>query len=439
MTLAVPVARTIYNACNPDEALDPTDSRNVDLDAAVPGDGFVRGESWARRLAVKIAVATKPACILFTGLPGSGKSTELRRFAGYVEREQQFLVVIADALELLDLSAEVDIPDVLMVQLYRTEQAVLKLEGRDAREALHDGTMQRLWQWMRDTDVQISGGELGTGDEFGAKLVFEMKTRETVRQRVRRSIAANLSSFVDEVRKEFQRLEARAKARGRERIVVVLDSLEKLQGTSTSWEKVLESAERLFSSDAAYLRLPVHVLYTIPPALSLRLRVDVEFLPMVKLRDRKGNRYQPGVDAMRMLIARRVSDAHLNELLGATSVAARTEKIIAASGGYPRELMRLLQALVEAALGRGDLDERSFERVIERSRDTYRRLVRASGAIDWLRKVRDTQRLGITGAEEMSAASDMLRDNVVLRYLNDEEWFDLHPAVRDMEEFATTS
>jgi hypothetical protein len=435
VSLTLPVAREIYNACNPDESLGPDDPRNVDLDAS-GDDGLVRGESWARRLATKVAVANKPTCVLFTGLPGSGKSTELRRFAKIVEDEQRYLVVIADALELLDLSAEIDVPDILMVMLYRAEQAVLTLEGRSGKDALKDSPMKRLWQWMDRTDIQLKEGEVGFGpDEASTKLVFEMKTRETVRQRIRRHLAANLSAFIEEVRREFLRLEGRAKKAGREGMVLVLDSLEKLQGTSTSWEKVLESAERVFSSNASYLRLPVHTLYTIPPALSMRLRVDVEFLPMVKLRTREGKRHEAGYAAMRRLIERRVKAAHLNELLGPTTLDARVEEVIASSGGYPRELMRLLQALVESAMTRGvGFDQPTFERVLERSRDTYRRLVRASGALPWLRKVRETQRLSADSAEELSAAADMLRDNVVLRYLNDAEWYELHPAVRDMEE-----
>jgi hypothetical protein len=68
----------------------------------------------------------------------------------------------------------------------------------------------------------------------------------------------------------------------------MFDSLEKLRGTSLTWKQVLESAERIFGNGAPYLQLPVHVLYTIPPALTRRMADPVSFLPMVKVRAADG-------------------------------------------------------------------------------------------------------------------------------------------------------
>lgn len=344
-------------------------------------------------------------------------------------------MVIADALELLDLSAEIDVPDILMVMLYRAEQAVLTLEGRSRDDALKDSPMKRLWQWMDRTDIQLKEGEVGFGpDEASTKLVFEMKTRDRAPadpssprgepQRVHRGGAPRVLA----PRRPRKAGRARGDGPG-PRFAGEAPGDEHVVGEGAGERGAGVLVERLVPAAA------VHTLYTIPPALSMRLRVDVEFLPMVKLRTREGRRHEAGYAAMRRLIERRVKAAHLNELLGPTTLETRVEEVIASSGGYPRELMRLLQALVESAMTRGvGFDQPTFERVLERSRDTYRRLVRASGALPWLRKVRETQRLSADSAEELSAAADMLRDNVVLRYLNDAEWYELHPAVRDMEE-----
>lgn len=70
-------------------------------------------------------------------------------------------------------------------------------------------------------------------------------------------------------------------------LVVIVDSLEKLRGSATTWDRVLESAERIFAEGAPHLQLPIHVLYTIPPALVSRKRfADVDFMPMIKLHRR---------------------------------------------------------------------------------------------------------------------------------------------------------
>jgi hypothetical protein len=124
----------------------------------------------------------------------------------------------------------------------------------------------------------------------------------SLRTRVRQAVAAHLPRFLDEAHDELRQLEQRAMDLGFRRLAVIFDSLEKLRGTSTNWDAVMESAERIFGSGASYLRLPVHVLYTIPTALIVRLRLDsVHFLPMIKLRQRDGARFEPSIDAAHMI------------------------------------------------------------------------------------------------------------------------------------------
>ncbi|KYF59560.1 hypothetical protein BE08_28670 [Sorangium cellulosum] len=84
----------------------------------------------------------------------------------------------------------------------------------------------------------------------------------TGRQRVREIVARHLSTFVGLVHDELRELDGRARKLGQSGIVILFDSLEKLRGTSLTWKPVLESAERIFSTGAPYLQLPVHVFYT---------------------------------------------------------------------------------------------------------------------------------------------------------------------------------
>jgi hypothetical protein len=103
-----------------------------------------------------------------------------------------------------------------------------------------------------------------------------MKTDPSLRQRVRDKVLAHLTSFIAEVRDELAHvLTPQAVALGYSGIVIILDSLEKLRGLSTNWNDVLSSAERVFGSGAPYLKMPLHVVYTIPPALVLRIVAPV--------------------------------------------------------------------------------------------------------------------------------------------------------------------
>ncbi|MDP3220658.1 MAG: hypothetical protein Q8S73_41615 [Deltaproteobacteria bacterium] len=74
----------------------------------------------------------------------------------------------------------------------------------------------------------------------------------------------------------------------------------------------------------------------------------------------------------------------------------------------------------------------SAERVLTRAGDAYRRVVLASGALDWLTRVVGEQALRLETDADRESADRMLAASVVLRYLNDTEWFELHPAVYEI-------
>jgi hypothetical protein len=206
---------------------------------------------------------------------------------------------------------------------------------------------------------------------------------------------------------------------------VIFDSLEKLRGISTNWNEVLESAERIFATGGTYLRLPVHVLYTIPPALVTRRFEQVQFIPMIKLQEKDGSPFRPGIEAARELVRRRVPDDVLRHLLG-PETEKRIEELIHWSGGYPREIVRLLRS--SFALPKTPISEDDLQRIVGEVRDGYRKIVPAE-AFDWLARVARDHYLTIENEGHRQSADLMLQNNAVLRYLNGGDWFDLHPAV----------
>ncbi len=105
----------------------------------------------------------------------------------------------------------------------------------------------------------------------------------------------------------------------------------------------------------------------------------------------------------------------------------RIKRLIEWSGGYLRELMRMLQAAIarhdEAPLGDAD-----FTRVMSEVGDEYDRMITAD-AFAWLADVAVNKRLTVQNETHRLIAERMLSNNVILRYLNDKQWFALHPAV----------
>ena len=88
--------------------------------------------------------------------------------------------------------------------------------------------------------------------------------------------------------------------------------------------------------------------------------------------------------------------------------------------------MRLLQTFVK----RESLPEALFKRLLSITGDGYRRTV-PEDAYAWLARVHVEKKLSFTG-ETRQVVDLMLQNNVVLRYQNDSEWFDVHPAILEI-------
>lgn len=437
-----------HKRCNPDEFLEPDDERNVNLDAIGEGSHRPRGVIWAERLAKPIAFSDdEPTFQLFTGLPGSGKSTELRRLMQLLEDPEgaNLLPVYVDAEEVLDLTGRLDVPDLIMNLVYAAERAVLEAEGRDPEDALKEGYHTRLWHWLTTTETNPTNFGITAGVPGVAtfSLPFEMKAQPSFRQQVRTVISRNLKAFLKEATDTLEQLQRRVRLCQRSKftgpphdttyqgLVLIFDSLEKLRGTSANWREVLESAEYIFQGNAPYLHLPVHTLYTIPPALCFKLHEgneDMEFMPMIKLRERDGSCATEGIEAARQLIFKRIPEADLQRLLEGTTEHT-LDDIIQWSGGYPRDLVRLLRSLLLEARPGEPLTDEDLRRVRSRVDDGYRMII-TEDSFEWLARIAHERYLSFTNAESHADADYMLTRNAILRYCNEKSWFDIHPSVR---------
>lgn len=424
MPLPFSLRKRLYNLCQPEESLAPEDPRNVDFDG-LPHE--VRGASWGATLAAEVELADRPVCLLVAGLPGAGKSTELRRLARRLGSSDSagLLAIHVDAEGTLDLTSRVDVVDIIATILHEAEREVLRAEGKDPDGALAEGYLQRLWHWLTTTDAELGKGSYTVAP--GVSLTLELKTRPSLRQRVRTAVSGHLTQFLVDARAELRRLDERATKAGHGGLLVIFDSLEKLRGTTTSWYDVLDSAEVFFRANVPNLELPVHVIFTVPTALLTRLR-HIRVLPMVKLHHRDGQEHAPGFAAMRELVARRLPNDALVEVLG-PDYEARLRQMIGWSGGYPRELVRLLQSAIRDASA-APLSDEAFQRLFAQLVSTYRLLV-TRDEVKWLASVAAERFMTIDSEEHRLHADRMLQNNAILYYANSEVWHDLHPAVRE--------
>lgn len=426
----------LYNRCNPAESLDPGDGRNVDIDSYVDpaSDTPARGLRWAERLCKRILLSNKPTLHLITGPSGCGKSTEFNRAARTLGTEEggRFLTVLIDATEVLDLTSTIDASDVLAAIMSETEKRLLRMEGKDVSEAYKSGYVARFQNWIRNTDVELKSLNFGRSiSGTNVDLVLEMKTNPDLRARVQKIIASHLPFFLGEVAKEIKDFQARAQKLGYKDIVVIFDSLEKLRGISTSYADVLTSAERLFGAGAPYLRLPVHVIYTVPSTLFARGVREISFMPMVKLRARDGSVFETGLEACRQIAKSRIPENDLAEILGSERWQERLDRLIWSTGGYPRDLVRLLQSTLEGSSF--PLSERALDRILAEMRNEYHHLI-PSDAFEWLARVHKEKNVSpdTSSPRDRHFTDVLFSTNAVLAYRNDEDWFDLHPAVLEL-------
>lgn len=429
-----------WNDCDPSSPLTPEDPRYVDVDTDMPD---ARGASWVDLLTDMIQLAKNPVCAFFAGLPGSGKSTEINRLAARLRDEKgaHLLPIVIDAEEMLDLHNPIAEADVLSMILYKADAAVLEAEHKDPSGAMTEGPRARFWHWLTATEVGVKGTEIGPavkanalGAEFGAgaKVAADFKTNPSLRERVRTRVSASMTTFLRETWEILLDMNRRARSYGYEGIVIIVDSLEKLVGISLNWREVLASAVKLFGGEAQFLKLPVHVVYTVPQALANQVSESMIFLPMLKIRDRNGKPAQ-GVQAAREIIRHRVPDDYLKQVFGDVQVEERVAQLIAWSGGYPKEMLRLLQ---DCILSR-NIDDRSFRRIIAAAGERFTRVV-PDYSFPLLAKIAVEKRLVFDGEDQRSIIDFMLQNNVILRYQNDEPWVDLHPAVRAWTPMADT-
>jgi hypothetical protein len=102
--------------------------------------------------------------------------------------------------------------------------------------------------------------------------------------------------------------------------------------------------------------------------------------------------------------------------------------LIHASGGYPRDLLRLVRQIL--------IDGRQFPctphvaaRILDELTQQYGFVVRGTN-LPLLERIATTHALPQDDAEQVAAFGRLLERWLVLAYRNGEEWYDLHPLVR---------
>lgn len=430
----MPIAtrRRLIKNCDPQRPLPPGDPMYVELDAAPPTRG---DRSWVELLRETILLS-EDSCQLFSGFQGTGKTTELLRLKGELERDEEepSHVVFINFTDYVDTFSPINVVDVVRVLAYCLDRAATVAEGKDPE--VEPGYLRRLFDFISRHDVELQ--KIGFA-AYGSSMMLEVRNNPKFRERLEEAVLGRFQAFVEEAREFMERAVARIlnaeriAARKVERLVVIADGLEKVAPLREEDRALMEgSIEALFINHADLLKLrSCHVIYTFP--LWLRFHAahlgavygrEPLVLPMVKIADPEGADYEPGLERLRTMVARRVED--LGAVFG-DDPEATLGALIRASGGYPRDLLRMVRTLLLEARSlpvvRADVD-----RVIADLARTYEDTILGE-YVGLLARVHQTHELPRDNAAERALAGYLFQRWLILAYRNGAEWYELHPLV----------
>lgn len=351
---------------------------------------------------------------ILSGFRGSGKTSELLRLAQEL-RAAGYVVVRMDGEDYFNTELPLD------YGTFTTYLAAGFVDNLPLGSERTPHIARRLWHFLKRVQITPSVELPGAGLPVGGTLSLKIALQED------RSFAARVGQVMRDNRRSFRAAlhdfftEASGNlAEEGKGVVFIVDSIDHFRGRTESFAEVRESVERVFSELAEDLCLPgIHVIYTVPiyvqPALGIRRDVL-----NVKVHERDGASYGPGVAALTDVLRRRTPEGDIERLLG-----DHAHRVIEASGGLLRDLLRLTS---EVALRTRILpvDEQTLltaEGVLRQNMEA----ALSKEQVDILRDIKNTGQLTPARAQ-WADATDLMAGGAILKYPNGiSPWYGVHP------------
>jgi hypothetical protein len=224
------------------------------------------------------------------------------------------------------------------------------------------------------------------------------------------------------------------------KVVLLVDSVERLRGVgSADVREVFKSVETLFGSYADLLRFTgLSVVYTIPPYLQALAGAlgrhyaggRIYALPSVHVYECCPEPGEPpqvsnaGIGKMLTIIDRRFPD-HAEFFS-----TEQLRRLAESSGGDLRDFFRMARLAVTRAASVG---LPLSDAVIEHAESAVRgdMLPIAADDREWLLKIAHSHTAELPSLERLPEFARLQEGNYVLQYRNGEEWYDVHPLLRE--------
>lgn len=399
------------------------------LDVSKPEDraqyveGLHGGIDAVGRLGRDIVRMEGGGVFLFTGQPGSGKSTELLRLRKEL-LTKRCKVFYCDMNDWLNLNEPVTLSSFLVALL---SAWVDQLHTVHAQRA----PAERLFAFFTKTRLIPSSLSLTVGAPLKAQLQFALQSDADFRAALEQNLRNQLSSIVNQAHELVAEIIRDICAAG-EKCVLLADSLEKIQGFGEKADAVYESVQRLFVSEGAALRLPgAHVVYSVSPylleqnsqlAASMGVGVVVNMPSVHVLKRESTDDDTDGIDAVCKVVEKRF--ARWAEVL----TRPQLERMAKYTGGDLRDFLRAIRIAITADVAALPLPDQEVDYALQQvgpSRNIPAEHLR------WMASVQTSHLAELGGDITGRVLQRYLASKHVLAYLNGQNWYAVHPMLRD--------
>lgn len=362
---------------------------------------------------------------LFSGFNGSGKTTELIKL--YFQMQKKFNVIIFSAWERLKLN-EITIES-LLFEIVEDVLNHLHANGLvdESDESLAE-IIEKIIDWCSDTRIireekKEKLSSMGAGIEFLKAIFFKAKTESRSFRAGRiestRIEEHKINDLIFECNRIFDYLEAKTD----KETLIIIDDMEKMRFLAAKDFYVRESAFIREFHCKMVLTIPVELIYHPDFAIIQNVFGEAEVLPMIKIKDREGNAYQPGIDCLIEILERRM-ELSLFE-------AECYREAVKYSGGALRELFRIVQraALIEES---DKITAASMQKSINYNKNIFsNRIQERDDEIEikfeeYIEILLDIYDGNKTAPRKTLALLDLLRTRAVMNF-NGEGFYDTHP------------
>lgn len=288
--------------------------------------------------------------VFLAGMRGSGKTSELAKYAKRLHSSECFFVVTCNVDEQLDMD-KVQYMDIVIFQLER-----LLEEAQRQGLSLSDDIIGSMKRWFDERVVEINRSlkaqgnaelEVGTDKPFSitsllgqllgitAKLKAGLSGSAERAVKIRQSFQNRFADFSQKFNTfvELVNEQLRRNNMGKE-ILFIIDGLEKTMSADTRRKIIMEESNRI-------RQIRVNTLFTLPIELmkeEQRIRQFGEIIsfPFIKVKERDNTTCSPAIKLFKEFVEKRV-DSSLFESPETIDLA------IEYSGGSPRQLLRIIE------------------------------------------------------------------------------------------------